>query len=77
MIQVGLVESKTSNEQRKGGSEFLNFSKGKTRVMKQVMRIGDEVPTIAKGKTQWDPIPITYTELLPKLIDGGFIVLVH
>ena len=26
-----------------------------------------------KDKTQWDPIPITYTELLPKLIENGFI----
>ena len=31
----------------------------------------------AKRKTQWDPIPVTYTELLLKLIDGGFIVPVH
>ena len=45
--------------------------------MKQATRIGDEVPTTAKGKTQWDPIPVTYTELLSKLIDGGFIVLVQ
>ena len=30
-----------------------------------------------KDKIQWDPIPITYAELLPKLIDKGFIVLVH
>ena len=57
MIQAGLVESKTSNEQRKGGSEFLNFSKGKTRVMKQVMRIGDEVPTIGKRKDPMGPYP--------------------
>ena len=27
--------------------------------------------------TQWDPIPITYTELLSKLIDSGFIVLFY
>ena len=27
-----------------------------------------------KDKTQWDAIPITYTELLPKLIKSGFIV---
>ena len=26
-----------------------------------------------KDKTQWDPIPITYTELLPNLIESGFI----
>ena len=26
-----------------------------------------------KNKIQWDPIPITYTKLLPKLIDSGFI----
>ena len=26
-----------------------------------------------KDKTQWDHIPITYTELLPKLIESGFI----
>ena len=26
-----------------------------------------------KDKTQWDPIPITYTELFPKLIDIGHI----
>ena len=30
-----------------------------------------------KDKTQWDPIPITYVELLSKLIDRGFIVPVH
>ena len=77
MIQVGSVESKTSNEQGRGGSQFLSFSRGKTSVMKQAMRTGDEVPTGAKGKTQWDPIPVTYTKLLPKLIDGGFIVPVH
>ena len=45
--------------------------------MKQAMRTRDEVPTAAKGKTQWDPIPVTCTELLSKLIDGGFIVPVH
>ena len=28
-------------------------------------------------KTQWDPIPITYTELLPKLINSGFIMPIH
>ena len=33
----------------------------------------DEVPTAAKGKTQWDSIPITYIELLSKFIDSGFI----
>ena len=27
---------------------------------------------IGKDKTQWDLIPITYTELLPKLIESGF-----
>ena len=26
-----------------------------------------------KDKAQWDPIPITYIELLPKLIESGFI----
>ena len=41
--------------------------------MKQTMRTGNEVPTTVKGKIQWDPIPTTYTELLPKLIDNGFI----
>ena len=45
--------------------------------MKQATRIEDEVPTVAKGKTQWDPIPVTYTELLSKLIDDVFIVPVH
>ena len=45
--------------------------------MKQAMRTGDEVPTAVKGKTQRDFIPITYIELLPELINGGFIVLVH
>ena len=35
------------------------------------------MPATAKGKTQWNPIPVTYTELLPKLIDGGLIVPVH
>ena len=30
-----------------------------------------------KDKTQWDPFPITYAELLSKLIDRGFIVPVH
>ena len=57
LIQAGLVESKTSNEQRKGGSQFLSFSKGKTSAMKQAMRTGDEVPTAAKGKTQWTLFP--------------------
>ena len=71
MIQVGSVELGTSNEQ--GGSQFSSFSRGKTSVMKQ----GDEVPMAIKGKIQWDPIPVTYTELLSKLIDGGFIVSVH
>ena len=73
LIQVGLVELEASDEQRKGGSQFSSFFRGKTSVLKQ----GDEVPTTVKGKTQWDPIPITYTELFPKLIDGGFIVPVH
>ena len=30
-----------------------------------------------KDETQWDLIPITYTELLPKLIDNGFFELVY
>ena len=29
---------------------------------------------IDKDKLRWDPIPITYVELLPKLIDNGSIV---
>ena len=29
---------------------------------------------IDKDKLRWDPIPITYAELLPKLIDNGSIV---
>ena len=29
---------------------------------------------IDKDKSRWDPIPITYAELLPKLIDNGSIV---
>ena len=77
MIPVGLVESKTSNEQRKGRNQFSSFSRGNTSVMKQAMRTGDEMPMAVKRKTQWDPIPVTYTELLPKLIDGGFIMPVH
>ena len=32
---------------------------------------------ISKDKTQWDPIRITYTELLPKLIKGGLVVPIH
>ena len=51
MIQVRLVESKTSNEQRKGRNQFSSFSRGKTSVMKQAMRTKDEVSTTAKGKT--------------------------
>ena len=69
LIQVGSVELETSNEQEKGGSQFSSFSRGKTSVMKQ----GDEVPTAVKGKIQWDPIPITYTELFPKLVKIGHI----
>ena len=30
--------------------------------------------TARKRKDQWDPIPVTYTELLPKLIDNGSVV---
>ena len=41
LIQVGSVELETSNER---GRE-------KTNVMKQAMRTGDEVPTVAKEKT--------------------------
>ena len=32
---------------------------------------------IDKDKAQWDLIPITYTELLPKLIEGGLVVSIH
>ena len=32
---------------------------------------------IGKDKAQWDLIPITYTKLLPKLIEGGLVVPVH
>ena len=76
-IQAGLLKSKTSNEQRNDGSQFSSFSKGRTSVMKQATRTMDEMPTIARGRTQWDPIPITYTKLLPKLIDGGHIMPIH
>ena len=48
LIQVGLVELETSDEQGKGGSQFSSFSRGKTIVLKQ----GDEVPTAVKGKIQ-------------------------
>ena len=44
----------------------LSSSKGKSSRQK-----------IDKDKTQRDPIPITYTELLPKLIEGGLVVFVH
>ena len=77
LIQVGLVELKTLDEQGNGGSQSSSFSRGKTSVMKQALRTRDEVPTATKGKTQWDHILITYTKLLLKLIDGGFIVPVH
>ena len=35
----------------------------------------NEMPTAIKEKNQWDPIPIpiTYTELFPKLIENGLI----
>ena len=33
LIQVGLVELKTSDEQGKGGSQFLSFFRRKTDVM--------------------------------------------
>ena len=69
LIQVGSVELETSNEQGKGGSQFSSFSRGKTSVMKQ----GDEVPTVVKRKIQWDPIPVTYTELFPMLVEIGHI----
>ena len=69
MIQVGSVELETSNEQEKGGSQFSSFSRGKTSVMKQ----RDGVPMAVKGKIQWDPLPVTYTELFPKLVKIGHI----
>ena len=63
------MELETSDEQGKGGSQFSSFSRGKTSILKQ----GDEVPTAVKGKTQWDPILVTYTELFPKLVKMGHI----
>ena len=39
--------------------------------MKQAMGTTDEMPTAIKEKNQWDPIPITYTQLFPKLIENG------
>ena len=44
---------------------------------KQATRTMKEVSSPMKGKNQWDPIPVTYTELLLKLIDDGLIMLVH
>ena len=32
---------------------------------------------IDKDKPRWDPIPISYTELFPKLVEIGHIELVH
>ena len=40
-----------------------NSSRGKPSEQKAAMR----------RKNQWDPIPVTYAELLPKLIDSGHI----
>ena len=37
------------------------------------MKQGDEVPTVVKGKIQKDPIPVTYTELFPMLVEIGHI----
>ena len=39
-------------------------SRGKPRKQKAARR----------RKNQWDPIPVTYVELLPKLVDSGFIM---
>ena len=35
------------------------------------------MPTAVKGKIQWDPIPVTYTELFPKLVEIGHIEPFH
>ena len=74
LIQVGSMELETSNEQGRGKSQSSSFSKGKTSMTKQATRTMKEVSSPMKGKNQWDPIPVTYTELLPKLIDDGLIV---
>ena len=71
------MELETSNKQRRGVSQSSSFSKGKTSVTKQATRTMKEVTAPMKEKNQWDPISITYTELLSKLIDGGLIVPVH
>ena len=65
------MELETSNKQEKGGSPF---SKGKASVKTQATRIMDELPVAMKRRARWDHIPITYTELSPKLFDNGFIM---
>ena len=71
------MELKTSNDQGRGESQSSRFSKGKTSMTKKATRTMKEVFAPMKGKNQWDPIPVTYTELLPKLIDDGLIIPVH
>ena len=36
-----------------------------------------EKPRIKQNKSQWDPIPVTYTELLPKLLERQLVALSH
>ena len=72
-----LVELETSNKQVRGGSQFSSFSRGKTSVTNQATRTMDEVPVAMQRKSQWDPIPVNYTKLLPKLIDDGLTVPIH
>ena len=68
------MKLETSNKQEKGGSPFSSPFKGKTSVTTQATRIMDEILVAAKRQARWDPIPITYTKLSPKLIDNGFIM---